>query len=84
MITREVVREKLLAYLNNQINLQQLVNWAESCFVEGGFSPDEDVDMLVDIVMYLAGADRPMFPLTWDVVLHFMEQLGTPIKAVVV
>lgn len=53
MITRETVSEKLLAYLNEQITLAELVNWAESCFVEGGFMPE--------------AADRPNFPLTWDV-----------------
>jgi hypothetical protein len=82
MITRQTVSEKLLAYLNNQIPLNQLVDWAEQCMVEGGFSPDSDIDLLVDIVMYLAGADRPQFPLTWDVCSDFMNQLGTPVKVV--
>jgi hypothetical protein len=82
MITRAVVSDKLLNYLNYRITLAELVDWAENCFIDGGFAPDEDIDMLVDMVMYLAGADRPMFPLTWDVLTHFMQQLGTPIKAV--
>ena len=82
MITRQVVTKKLLAYLNNQLPLVQLVDWAENCMVEGGFAPDNDIEMLVDIVMYLAGADRPQFPLTWDVCSDFMNQLGTPVKVV--
>lgn len=82
MITRQVVSEKLLAYLNDEITLAQLVDWAENCFIEGGFGPDEDIDMLVDIVMYLAGADRPNFPLTWEVCADFMRQLGMPIKVI--
>ena len=82
LITRQVVSDKLLAYLNNQITLPELVDWAENCFVEGGFGPDEDIDMLVDMVMYLAGADRPMFPLTWEVCADFMNKLGTPVKVV--
>lgn len=82
MITRETVSEKLLAYLNAQMTLAELVDWAETCFVEGGFMPEADTDMLVDIVMYLAAADRPNFPLTWDVCSDFMKQLGTPVKVV--
>ena len=38
--------------------------------------------MLVDIGMYLAGADRPQFPPTWDVCSDFMNQLGVPVKVV--
>lgn len=84
MITRQEVSEKLLAYLNEEIALAALVNWAENCFVNGGFGPDEDIDMLADIVMYLAAADTPQFPLTWDVCQGFMKQLGTPIKVMIV
>jgi hypothetical protein len=82
MITREQVSEKLLSYLNNDLTLASLVDWAENCLVEGGFAPDEDIDMLMDIVMYLAGADSPYFPLTWDVCTDFMNKLGVPIKVI--
>jgi hypothetical protein len=58
------------------------VDWAENCFIDGGFAPDDDIDMLVDIVMYLAAADTSAFPLTWDVCWGFMEQLGMPVKVV--
>jgi hypothetical protein len=30
--------------------------------------------------MYLAAADTSAFPLTWDVCLEFMKQLGTQVK----
>lgn len=82
MITCQYVSEKLLAYLNEQITLAELVDWAENALVTGGFGPDEDVDMLMDVVMYLAAADSPRFPLTWDVCLDFMKQLGSPVKVV--
>jgi hypothetical protein len=82
MITREIVSEKLFAYLKQTLPLAELVDWAENCFVEGGFAPESDVEMLVDIVMYLAGADTQYFPLTWDVVKVFMDRLGTPVTVV--
>lgn len=83
MITRTQISEKLLDYLNEQITLEALVDWAESCFVTGGFGPDEDIPVIRDVLGYLAAADSTAFPLTWDVCLDFMRQLGTPIKAVI-
>lgn len=82
MITRQTVSEKLLAYLTEQISLAVLVDWAENAMGEAEFAPDEDIDMLVDIVMYLAGADRPYFPLTWEICADFMRQLGAPVKVI--
>jgi hypothetical protein len=78
------VSDRLLAYLTNQITLAELVDWAENLLVEGGFGPDEDIDLLMDVVMYLAGADSVYFPLTWDLCQEFMQKLGTPVKVVTV
>ena len=82
MITRQTVSEHLIAYLNSALSLAALVDWAESCFVDGGFAPDEDIDLLTDMVMYIAGADRPYFPLTWEIVSDFLQRLGSPVKVV--
>ncbi len=82
MITRQHVSQQLLAYLNGEISLAQLVDWAENSLVTGGFGPDNDIDLLMDVVMYLAGADSVHFPLTWDTCRDFMQQLGTPVKVV--
>jgi hypothetical protein len=82
VITRKTVSEKLLAYLNNENTLAELVDWAESCFITGGFGPEEDVRLLRDIVSYLAAADSSAFPLTWEVCSDFMRQLGYPVKVV--
>jgi hypothetical protein len=84
MITRETVRAQLLAYLNDQITLAELVNWAENCFTEGGFVPDEDTMMLRDMVAYLAAADTTGFPLTWDVCSDFLKQLGSHVQVIAV
>ena len=82
MITRKHVSDQLLAYLKNEIALPELVIWAEDSLVTGGFGPDDDIDLLMDIVMYLAGADSVYFPLTWDICQEFMQKLGTPVKVV--
>lgn len=82
MITRDVVAAQLLAYLNEAQTLAQLVDWAESVFIDGWFAPEADQTMLRDIVAYLAAADTAAFPLTWDVCLDFMKQVGQPVRVV--
>jgi hypothetical protein len=82
MITRQDVANQLLAYLNGELSLEQLVDRAENMLVQGGFSPDDDVDLLMDIVMYLAAADTEYFPLTWEICSEFMQTLGTPVRVV--
>ncbi|WP_119067683.1 hypothetical protein [Aggregatilinea lenta] len=82
MITRHQVSDKLLAYLNQKMTLAELVDWAADCFAIGGFGPEEDIPLLRDVLMYLAAADTSAFPLTWDVCVDFMHQLGTPVKVV--
>lgn len=80
VITREVVVEKLLAYLNNAIPLEALVDWAEQTFIDATLTPDEDIDRLNDILSYLAAADSPHFPLTWEKCTTFLKQLGVVVE----
>ncbi|PJF29651.1 MAG: hypothetical protein CUN52_07270 [Phototrophicales bacterium] len=81
-ITRQVVSDQLLAYLNQELTLAQLVDWAENTFIDDTLIPDEDIPLLNDILMYLAGADTSQFSLTWDICADFMAKLGTPVKVI--
>ncbi len=81
-ITRKQVSERLLAYLNEEITLPALVAWAEDAVAFADLEPDEDVDLLMDILMYLGAADPPGFPLTWHVLLEFLGRLGTRVRVV--
>ncbi len=82
MITRETVVCKLLDYLNGDIKLAALVKWGEQCCITGGFHPYEDADILVEIVTYIAEADRPYSPLTWEVISEMFYRLGAPVRVV--
>ena len=82
MITKEDVGDKLLAYLNGHLSLATLVDWAEQSFIDAVLAPDEDVDMLNDILAYLAAADTAQFPLTWEVCHEFLGRLGLNVKVV--
>jgi hypothetical protein len=59
MITHQLVSEKLLAFLDDRISLNQIITWAESVIADGNYTPDSNIHLLVGIVMSLAGADRP-------------------------
>jgi hypothetical protein len=82
MITKQVVGDKLLAYLNGQLSLAALVAWAEASFVDATLAPDTDIELLNDILAYWAAADSPNFPLTWEICHQFLKQLGFTVKVV--
>jgi len=81
-ITRQRVSQQLFAYLNHQLALAELVDWAENTFIDAVLEPESDIDLLNDILQYLAAADSPHFSLTWEICADFMEKLGTPVKVV--
>ena len=81
-MTRQTVSDHLLAYLNQHITLAELVNWAENTFIEDALTPEEDVDMLNDVLAYLAAADSAQFPLTWETYADFLSQLGVRVQGV--
>ena len=66
MITQQIVSEKLLAFLDDRLSLNQIITWAETVIADGNYTPDSNIHLLVDIVMSLAGADRPRSLIKWD------------------
>ncbi len=83
MITRDQILDRLNAYLNHQIQLSELVDWAETAMIEPQFPPQEDVDLLMDVLMYLGAADSRGFPLTWEILSNFVERLGGSLRVTV-
>lgn len=45
-LTRQMVSEQLLAYLNEEISLAQLVDWAETFFIDGWIKPESDTALM--------------------------------------
>lgn len=83
MITRQIILERLDAYLNHQIALAELIDWAENALIEPGIPESENADLLMDVLMYLGAADTRGFPLTWDILSDFMDKLGGSVRAIV-
>jgi hypothetical protein len=74
-ITREVLRDQLLAYLNHKITLAQLVDWAEDLFCEGELDTQE-AELLREIIARLGLADVSEFGLSWEDCYDFLARLG--------
>ena len=51
MITQQIVSEKLLAFLDDRLTLNQIVTWAETVIADGNYTPDSNIHLLVGIVM---------------------------------
>lgn len=74
--TRQIVSDKLLAYLNRDITLDQLVDWAKNSVVDDALEPAEDKKMLTDILAFLALAISWQERVIWDICIVLLEKLG--------
>jgi cobyrinic acid a,c-diamide synthase len=79
IVTREILASKLLAYINRQTTLAELVDWAERVMQEGDFA-EEDYETVRNIVARLGVADVEGFKLSWDEIVEILEQLGYKVR----
>jgi hypothetical protein len=79
MITSKDVRDQLLAYLNHNITLSQLVDWAENAMNEG-ILEERNPELLRDIIARIGLADVKQFSLSWDDCYDFLSRLGYHVK----
>lgn len=74
-VTRELVAERLSAYLRGEQALAHLVSWAEDAMREGEFA-DPDFTAIRDVVARLGLADVAAFGLTWEDAAGMLSRLG--------
>ncbi len=82
MMTRQTILNQLNAYLNHDLTLAELVDWAENALIEPDIPDDEDTALLMDILMYLGAADSRGFPLTWEILSDFLTRLGSHARVI--
>lgn len=82
-ITSQTVADKLSAYLHHELELAELVSWAEDAMMEGEFA-EEGYEAIRDVVSRLGLADVRAFGLTWEDCEHFLAQLGFSVRIEVV
>jgi hypothetical protein len=81
MITRESVRDMLVGYLNGQITLAQLVDWAEDALAEADVAA-EDAEAISAALARLGLADVRSFGLTWEDAHAILKSLGYQVQVV--
>lgn len=74
-ITKQIVAERIAAYLHHRITLDQLVDWAENALMEGEFE-EKDAEAIAAVVSRIGVADVRAFGLTWDDCEELLKRLG--------
>lgn len=81
MITSDSVVSHILDYLNGRIGLNVLVQWAENALftLTEQESDVPNTPALMSILGYVGAGDTPYFPLTWEKLIGFLDQLGVKV-----
>jgi hypothetical protein len=74
-ITKQVAAERIAAYLQHQITLAQLVDWAERALLDGEFA-EQDSAVLAAVIGRLGVADVRAFGLAWEDCEDLLGRLG--------
>ncbi len=75
IITKELTRDQLLAYLNHHVTLPDLVDWAETALLEGELEK-QNAETLRDIIARIGLADVRQFGLSWADCSDILAKLG--------
>jgi hypothetical protein len=75
LITKQAAADKIAAYLQHDLTLAQLVDWAEQALMDAEFA-DGDMEALRLVVSRLGVADVRAFGLTWEDCEALLHQLG--------
>ena len=74
-ITKKIISEKVLEYLQHQITLDEIVNWSEGILMNNNFE-DDKAHTVRNILARIGSADVKAFGLTWEDCEKIMNQLG--------
>ena len=78
-ITSDEVISRLTGYLQHELTLDELVDWAEAAMMEGEFEQTR-FEVIRDIVSRLGVADVRAFGLTWEDCEAFLGRLGCTVR----
>ena len=76
MITAEVLVNRLKQYLDGQVSLEKLVDWAENAMLSDEPLDESQAEVLGGVIAKLGLADVREFGLTWQDVEGILERLG--------
>ena len=79
VLNKKSLADILIKYINREIDLQGLVNWAEDMIREADFE-SKSFELIRDILARIGLADVREFGLTWDDCYDFLHKLGYDVK----
>ncbi|MEW6108479.1 MAG: hypothetical protein AB1632_04815 [Nitrospirota bacterium] len=79
MVTRKILAEMLMKYINREIGLTVLIDWAEDMINEADFE-DKNFELIKDILAHIGLSDVREFGLTWDDCYNYLHKLGYDVK----
>ena len=75
MITKQIIADQLLAYLQHCLSLPKMVDWAEQSLMDGCYEDDE-AHTIINSLSQLGLADVKAFGLEWKDCETIMKKLG--------
>ncbi len=78
-ITKKILADKILHYLQHKITLSELIDWAEIATMNDAFE-EKDFEVIDEIVSAIGLADVKAFGLTWEDCEKYFNQLGYRVK----
>lgn len=75
VVTREMVADRISAYLRGEQRLAEVISWAEEAMQEGEFA-GADFPAVRDVVARLGLADVAAFGLAWEDAVDMLSRLG--------
>ncbi|MBU4319475.1 MAG: hypothetical protein Q8N12_03125 [Thermodesulfovibrionales bacterium] len=79
VLTRKILAEMLIKYINRGIDISGIVNWAEDMMRETDFE-SSNFELIKDILARIGLADVREFGLTWDDCYDYLHKLGYDVK----
>ena len=82
VVTKKILVDKLLSYINRQLDLAALVAWSEEMMQEADLD-EKDFELIRDILSRIGLADVREFGLSWlswDDCYDYLHRLGFDVK----
>jgi hypothetical protein len=75
MITKKIIADKLLAYLQHRLSIEQLTDWAKQSLLDSSYE-DDNFHTIRNTLAKLGLADVKSLGLEWKECEAIMEKLG--------
>lgn len=81
-VTKEILTDMIIKYLNRQMGKDELVDWAENMICKEEFV-EQDAHLIMEILSHIGLADVKEFGLSWDDCYEYLHKLGHKVTVMV-